>query len=284
VRETAFFDLPLEELDEVAGDAAGGFVGGFKRRCAVGAVGADDADDFFERDLEIRRADALICADDRNGFAMWREAEVIPDIVHAFQVGWLRGVYFKDDLVRAVDPGAVVADGRTGDDAAVFKDGGDFDDGEVDLAGETIFNKLSNLAEVHVDVVDLAGVDALAHVGVALIGETQVNAVDFGEGAIEFGAGRCAGKDVDLEGLAVLMGFAYAPSEGHGHGFWVSRAGETAHADLGAGMDEGGCFVSAHDTLREGCVQDSVTGGWDRRHVDEASADITLPPRPMMPQ
>jgi hypothetical protein len=114
---------------------------------------------------------------------------------------------------------------------------------------------------VHVDVVGLAVVDAFPHLGVAAVGEAEIDAVGFGEGAVELGAGGGAGKDADLEVFALLVEGGDAMGEGGGDGLGVAGAGETAHAEDGSGLDEGCCFVGAHHALRESGVQDSGAGG-----------------------
>jgi|GEM_PF-6470170 len=169
--DAALLHLPLEEVEDVRGNAMGRFVCGLEGAGAVRRVGVDDGDDLLHGNVEVRSADALLRFDQWDGLAVGREAEGVVDVVHALEGEGLGRVDLEDDLVRALDPGLVVADGGAGDDAAVFEDGRDFDEGEVHLAEEAVLDILCDVAEVDVHVVHLTGIDALAGLGIGLVGE-----------------------------------------------------------------------------------------------------------------
>ena len=107
------------------------------------------------------------------------------------------------------------------------------------------------MAEVDVHVVHFAGVDALAGLGIGLIGKAQMDASRHGERAIEFRPGGRAGEDADLELLPAEVRIGDAAGQFDRHGLGISRPGESAHADLVAGVNQSGSFVGAHDLLRQ---------------------------------
>ena len=121
--------------------------------------------------------------------------------MHAFEVEGLPGVDFEDDAVGALEPGLVVAERGGGDGAAILIDGGDLDDGDVELAEESVLHVLGDVAEMDVDVLHVAVVDALADGGIGLIGKADLHAIGGAEGAIEFRAGGGAGEDADAQGI-----------------------------------------------------------------------------------
>ncbi|MDR7098506.1 hypothetical protein J2X04_000853 [Lysobacter niabensis] len=59
---------------------------------------------------------------------------------------------------------------------AVFVDRGDFDDGHVDRAEVPEPRVLRDVAQVQVDVLQFARIDALAQHGVRLVGQAQLDA------------------------------------------------------------------------------------------------------------
>jgi len=46
-----------------------------------------------------------------------------------------------------------------------------------------------------------------------------------------------------------------AARQRHRHSFGVAGAGEAAHADLVAVVDQGGCIFGAHDSVRQTAIQ-----------------------------
>src|ERR1017187_8921788 len=205
--------------------------------------------------FEVRRADALASADQWNGPAIGRRLQTVVNVVHAFQGSRLPGVDFENHAIGLVDPGLVVADRGTRDQAAVLKHGGDFDERDIELAEEPILHELGDMAEVDVHVVHLAGVDALAGLGIGLVGKAKMDTTCHGERSVKFWAGGGAGKNADLEFLAAEVGVRNVASQFNGNGLGISGAGKSAHADLVAGMNESSSFLGAHDLLRQLGVQ-----------------------------
>jgi hypothetical protein len=173
--------------------------------------------------------------------------------------GRLPRVHLKDHAICLIDPGFVVADRGTRNQASVLEHGGDFDQGDVELAQESIFDKLRDMAEMDIHVIHFARVDALAGFWIGLIWQAQVNASGHGECAIEFGSGGSSGEDADLELLAVEVSIRDAVRQFDGDNLGIARSGEAAHTNLVTGLDETGSFFSAHDLLRQSGIQYSCS-------------------------
>ena len=155
-----------------------------------------------------------------------------------------------------------------GNSAAVFQHRGHFDQREIQLAKEAVFHELGDMAQVDVHVFHLAGVDALASLGIGLIRQPQVNAAGHGERSIELRSGGGAGENADLELLASQRGVGDAASQRHRHRFGIAGAGESAHADLVAVMDQRRCFFGIHNAASQAGVQDAGGRGHGSRHED----------------
>ena len=102
-----------------------------------------------------------------------------------------------------------------------------------------------------VHVLHLAGVDALARFGIGLIRQPQMDSARHGQRAVEFRAGRSAGKDADLEFLPAKIRIDDAPRQRDRHSLGIARAGEPAHADLVAVLNQSRSFFGVHDAVCE---------------------------------
>ena len=220
----------------------------------------------------------------RNGSAIRGRLQAVVDVVHALERHRLPRVHLDDDFVSLLNPRLVVADRRTRNHPSVLEDGGDFDEGNVELAKESVLHELSHVAQVDVHVLHFAGVDALAGFGIGLIGQAQVNAAGHGESAVQLRACGGAGEDADLKLLAAQVGVGNATGKRHGHSLRITGAGEAAHADLVAVLDQGGGFFGAHDArfrLAFKTREVVATADEDMRYLShgEDSAALTLDDR-----
>ncbi len=227
------FHLVAEELEDVAGDLGRLLVDGLELGVAVGGVGEDDGRDLVRVALQVGDTDAVRGPEYRHGLAVRGQRRAVVDVVHALEPEGLPRVHLEDDAVGEVEPGLVVADGGGRDETAVGGDPRHLDDGEVEVAEEPLPDHLGDVAQVHVDVVHLPGIDLLARDRVDLIGHAQVDAVHGREGAVEVRAGGGSRPHAHGEMLVVLLGLGYAVGEGLGHGLGVAGTGEAAHADRG---------------------------------------------------
>ena len=125
----------------------------------------------------------------------------------------------------------------------------------VHLAEEPVFHVLGNVAEVDVHVLHLAGIDALAGLGIGLIRQPQMNAAGHGQRAIQLRPGGSAGEDADLKFLTAQVGVSDAARQRHRHGLGIAGAGESAHADLVPKFDQRRSFVGAHDAVCQAGIQ-----------------------------
>ena len=181
-------------------------VGRFEGAVAVGRIREHNGDDLLRRNFKVRRADALAGTYQWNRSAIRRRLEAVVDIVHAFERGRLPRVDLEDYALGLIDPGLVVADRGTRNQATVLQHGGDFDQRDIELAEESILDELGDMAEMDVHVIHFARVDALAGFRIGLIRQPQMNAAGHGQRAIEFRTGGSSGEDADLKLLPAEVG------------------------------------------------------------------------------
>ncbi|MPM32678.1 hypothetical protein SDC9_79243 [bioreactor metagenome] len=200
--QAAHLHLMGEEVDDVLGDALGVRVGRGERGVAVGLVGLDDGDHLGGVAHQVRRADAVMRATQRDWLAVRRHGRAIVDVVHAVEFQRQAVVDFQDHLVGQIQPRLVVADRHGGHEAAVGVDGGDLDDRDVQVAEEAEPGVLCHVRQVHVGKVHGAGIDLFAADRVGLEGQTHLDAVHLGERAVQFRGGGGAGPDVHAKCVA----------------------------------------------------------------------------------
>ncbi len=237
----------MQKFEDVSGDAARRLIRRLESAVAVGRVSHHDRNNFFRGNLEIRSANALAGADQRDRPAIRRRLKAVINVVHAFERRRLPRVHFENHTLGLVDPRLVVANRRTRNQPPVFKHRRDFDQRDIQLAEKAVLDKLRHVAQVDVHVVHLARVDALARLRVRLVGKPQVNATRHRQRAIELRPGRGAGEYTHLEFLPAQVGLGDAPREFDWHGLGVARAGKTAHAHLVATTDQGRGLCGTHN-------------------------------------
>ena len=264
----ALLYFPFEEVEDVSGNLLRGFVGLLEGGVAIRRVGLDDGDHLLDGDVEVGAADAVSGAGERDGLAARRSFEAVVDVVHALELDGLPGVDFEDDAVGALEPGFVVAKRSGGDGAAILVDSGDLDDGHVELAEESVLHVLGDVAEMDVDVLHVAVVDAFADGWIGLVREPDLHAVGGGERAVEFGAGGGAGEDADAEEIALFVGLVHAAGESGGELLGIAGAGESAHADIVTVADERGGLIGGHDALAEFRVEYAIRSSCSSSHED----------------
>jgi len=184
---------------------------------------------------------------------MRRQADVIY-IVHPFELGVQAGIHFEDDALGQFEPGRVVAHRSRGHQPSVLQNGDDFDQRHVELAVMPPRRVLRHFREMLVDIPGIAPVDAVATVRVGLVGRAEGDAVDLEQRAVHFRRGRRARPDADLEVFAALVRRRDASRQCARHFLGMAGAGETAHADVVAGTDEGSGLVRRHDLAAQGGV------------------------------
>ena len=147
---------------------------------------------------------------------------------------------------RAFEPGLVVADRRRRDQLAVRPDAGHLNHRDVERTEETLPRHRRDLAQVHVEIVHLAAVDAVAHVRIGIVRQAVFDAVDLGQRAVEFGPGRCAGPDGHLERPAGFVFGLDTSGKRQRNGLGIAGAGEAAHADGVVRFDQRRRVIGAH--------------------------------------
>ncbi|MNV81567.1 hypothetical protein D3C71_1752400 [compost metagenome] len=120
---------------------------------------------------------------------------------------------------------------------------------------------LGHMRQMHVDEVHLAGIDLGAADRVGLEGQALLERVGRGQRAVHLGRGGGAGPDADLERPARSVLGARARGQGLGKKLGVTRAGEPAHADIGARRHQLGRRFGAHDQGVEIAIPYAVNQG-----------------------
>jgi hypothetical protein len=258
-------DLVLQELEDVAGDAVGRLVRRGEGGIAIGQVRLDDGHHLLGVDLQVAFADAAARVQHRDRTAVRRQRGAVVHVVHALEFQRVLAVHLQDHLVGQVQPGLVVPEGRRGDQPAVLAHARDFDDGHVQLAEEAEPDELRDVRQVDVDVLHLAGIDARAAGRVRLVGQAHLDAAHLGQRAIELGRGRRAGPHADAEGLPALVGRLDVAGQRRRDRLGVAGAGEAAHADVVAMVDEGGRLFGGHDLLAHASMEDAGGRGQQNR-------------------
>src|SRR5471032_905092 len=93
-------------------------------------------------------------------------------------------------------------------------------------------DELRDMAEVDIDIVHCPGIDALARNWVGLVGKAQIDTVDPGQCAIQFGRGRGPSPHANPERFSARVGILDPMRERERNGLWISRPGKAAHADI----------------------------------------------------
>ena len=243
-----------EKVDDVAGNLVGVLVRRGKHVVAVALVGLHHGNHLGRVHAQIGLADAVVRMGHVDGHAAWRNGGAVVDVVHALHLGGGLGIDFEDHLVGNLQPGLVVAHGRSGDQQTVCRHAQHLDHRNVQGAEKAKPCVLGDVRQVHVDEVDLARVDLVAADGVGVERQALAQGVGRGQGAIKLGGGRSAGPEVDLVGFAGGMLGLGVGCKGLGHGLGVAGTSETTHADVGASGDERRSLFGRHDAFKKGRV------------------------------
>ena len=91
---------------------------------------------------------------------------------------------------------------------------------------------------------------------VGLVGHPQVDAVDRRQRSVEFGSGGGSCPDTDLETFAARARLGDPASQGGRDRLRVAGAGEPAHPDIGAGLDQRGGLLGRHHLVGQASVPD----------------------------
>ena len=256
-RQAPLLHLVLQKLDDVAGDLARVLVRWREGRVAVGAVGLDHRHDLGRVAAQIRLADAVRRLQQRNRQAVRRQLGAVIDVVHAFEARILPAIDLENHLVRLIQPGLVVAHRGRRHQAAVLQNAGHFHHRHIELAQKAEPHKLRHMRQVDIDVLHLAGVDALAAFRVGLIRQTHLDTIHRRQRAVEIGRGRRARPHAHAEALARRVCRHDAPRQRRRQHLRVTRAGKAAHADIGTVVNQACGFVGRHDLAAQGCVMDA---------------------------
>jgi hypothetical protein len=139
--------------------------------------------------------------------------------------GFIYEIDLEDDVVGLIEPSLVVADGCRGHQAAVGQDGGDLHQCDIQMPEKTEPDELRDMAEVDIDKLHCPGINAFARDRVGLKGKAQLDAVDLGQRAIQFGRGRGPGPHADPERFPAGVRLLDPVCKRKRNGLWISRPG-----------------------------------------------------------
>jgi hypothetical protein len=91
----------------------------------------------------------------------------------------------------------------------------------------------------------------------SLVGQAQVDAVGARQRAVEFRRGGRPRPHADAKGLAGGMRRVHAAGQRQRHRLRVAGAGEAAHADVVAVVDQGSGLVGRHALVAQRAVENS---------------------------
>ena len=115
---------------------------------------------------------------------------------------------------------------------AIWTHLGGFDDGDVDVSVETIAKVLRQMAEVHVEIIDVTVVDGCPCVLMSLIRSPDGNGIGSRQLTVYMIVSRCTRKDVDFEGDAFFMELFGTLCKSDCHYFWSTGCGKARKTDI----------------------------------------------------
>ena len=252
VVQPACVDLGAQEIIDVAGDGVGLIVRRQGIGRAVRLLGDNDGRDPGRIHFDVGLADALVHRHQADGFARGTILRHI-DVVQPFDGGRHADVQLDDDALGLQGEGRRIAHGHGGHDGAAFGNGGGFDDGHVDgpdMAGAQLFGGFRKML---VDEGDLALVDLAPQRGVDLERHATRQRIGLRQHLVGIVAQRGAGDQRDRQRLALRP-----PGQRRRHRLTVARAGESAHADGHAVLDQQGRLFGGSDPGVQAGMADTV--------------------------
>ena len=227
--------------------------GGRHGRRRVGLIGDHDGDDLFRRDRDGRAADAIVDLhqrDRRAGRAIGRDI----DVVQTLEVRVVRQVDLDDHVFGENREARRVAHRGGRHDMALLGDGHGLDDGDVRQLELLVAQLLDGFRQVLVDEHHLAGVDRLAQGAVDLKRHASRQHAGFGQLFVEVVAQAGAGHQGDFQRRDLG---AFGQCMGYGLGF--AGAGEAAHADGHAVLDQSSGVSGAHHLIQQRRQANTIT-------------------------
>ncbi|MNZ84099.1 hypothetical protein D3C78_1028440 [compost metagenome] len=251
-RKAPALHLVREEADQVVGDGLGIRIRRQHLGRRVAVLADDDGGDARRIDRDRRAADALVHAHQRNRRAL-RAVRRQVDVVQAFQVAAVAQADLDDHPLGELRQVGRVAHRGARHDVAVLGDGHRLDHRDIRALQLVAAHLLDGFRQVLVDEHHLAGVDRLAQRRVGLERHAPRQQAGFGHVLVETVAEAGAGDQADAQGLT-----AGALDQREGHGLGIAGAGEAAHADGHAVLDQRSGFGRTHDLVVKGSQTDAL--------------------------
>lgn len=157
--------------------------------------------------------------------------------MEALQLTRLPVVDLEDYPLGLVEPGLVVAHRGAGHQQPVRQGRGHLHDRHVELAVEAEPHVLRGVAQVGIDVANIAGVDHAAQRGVGVVRQPGRDPIGSGQYAVGVGCRRRAGPQPDLELPSLVVGLDHGCGQRGGDRLGIAGAGEPAEPHVVAVVD-----------------------------------------------
>ncbi len=158
------FKLTDQELADVCPDSVGGLVGSSEGLDSVERVAHDDAHDLLRVNLENGGAYTVVGVEDRNLTAVGGVLGKI-DVVESEERVMKLLVELKHDFLGIFGISRDIAHAHAHYACAIVFHVAHFDNGDVEVAIESVAELLGKLREMLVEIMAIVGVDPLAEVG-----------------------------------------------------------------------------------------------------------------------
>ena len=237
----------------MVGDALGFIIWRQHSGRRVWLIADDDTDDFGRVDRDGGAADSVVDLDQRD----WCAGRAVGwdiDVVQAFEVGVVREVDLHNHLLGEDREAGRIAHRSGWHDVALLGDGHGFDDRDVRQLQLLVAQLLDGFRQVLVDEHHLAVIDGLAQGAVDLEWHAAGQYTGLGQLFVQVIAQAGAGHQADFQ-RRLLGTFGQCMRYGLG----LAGAGEAAHADSHAVLDQTSGISRTHYLAVQGGQADTIT-------------------------
>ena len=233
--------LSRQKLGDVVADGFGQRADLAEAARFVFQVGFHHSHDLRRVDRDDRRADPVRGLVNRNLLAIRRIGRLV-DIVQPQDGRRMVAIQFHNHPLRQVAEGGRGAHSGGQHDSPARRDVGRLHHRHIHRTQEAVARHLRHQRKVQVEEARLPRVDAVAQVGVRLVGRAKLHRLRLRQRAIERRTRRGAGQDTNLELLAGIVRGDRAV--GNRHRNRLRRAGrrESAEPDILSVVDQGSSF------------------------------------------
>ena len=208
-RKSSLFYFILQKINQIVAHFFSVVIKRSQGAGNIGQITGNNSNNLCRIYRNVGLADTVTGFNDRNRHTVGRIRHFI-NISHAVQRYRLGGIDFNDDLFPLGYEYRRIADSGRGYDTnftVSVNDLAGFNDRKIrtgymfslDIGEETFTDLLCHMAEMQVEIVDLAGIDCFSQIGVCLIGHTVSDTVYCHQFGINLGTCGSTRPDIYLE-------------------------------------------------------------------------------------